>query len=168
MEKYEVLPPSPGKHNMENYEEFCKNFSWEDVEKEFSWYTTGKVNIAYEAIDRWVDEKNKGGEAAILYSDNERDVKVTFADLKEQTNKFANVLTNLGIQKGDRVFYLSLEVRKCSSLLPESLKWAPLLARFLKRLWKKPSKTVCWTVKQSPLSPQSDKRAGLKRMNCTT
>jgi len=104
MEKYEVLPPSPGKHNMENYEEYYKNFTWESVEKEFSWYTTGKVNIAYEAIDRMVDEKGKGNEAAILYSDNEKDVTVTFADLKAQSAKFANVLTKLGIQKGDRVF----------------------------------------------------------------
>ncbi len=104
MAQYEVLPPSPGKHNMENYEEFCKNFSWEDVEKEFSWYSTGKVNIAYEAIDRWVDEKKKGDKPAILYSDNEKEVTVTFAQLKEQTNKFANVLTSLGIKKGDRVF----------------------------------------------------------------
>jgi len=104
MENYEVLPPSPGKHNLENYDEFSKNFTWEMIEKEFSWYTTGKVNIAYEAIDRQVDEKNKGNEAAILYSDKDRDVKVTFSEMKEQTSKFANVLTKLGIKKGDRVF----------------------------------------------------------------
>ncbi len=62
------------------------------------------MNIAYEAIDRWVDEKGKGNDPCILYSDSERDVTVTFAEMKEQTNKFANVLTNLGINKGDRVF----------------------------------------------------------------
>ncbi|OPX83835.1 MAG: Acetyl-coenzyme A synthetase [Pelotomaculum sp. PtaB.Bin104] len=104
MENYEVLPPSPGKHNMENYDEYCKNFTWENVEKEFSWNTTGKVNIAYEAIDRWVDEKGKGNAPAILYSDAEKEVTVTFADLKAQSAKFANVLTKLGIKKGDRVF----------------------------------------------------------------
>ncbi len=33
MANYEVLPPSPGKHNMENYAEFCKNFTWEVLRK---------------------------------------------------------------------------------------------------------------------------------------
>ncbi|OPX83838.1 MAG: Acetyl-coenzyme A synthetase [Pelotomaculum sp. PtaB.Bin104] len=104
MENYEVLPPSPGKHNMDNYDEYCKNFTWDIVEKEFSWYTTGKVNIAYEAIDRMVDEKGKGATPAIQYYDGKNETVVTFAELKAQSNKFANVLAKLGITKGERVF----------------------------------------------------------------
>jgi len=104
MANYEILAPSPGKHNMENYDAFKSSFKWEDIEKEFSWYTTGKVNIAYEAIDRQVDEKNKGNEPAILYSDKDKEIKLTFSDLKTQTNKVANMLKKLGIGTGDRVF----------------------------------------------------------------
>ncbi|AVX30604.1 acetyl-CoA synthetase [Carboxydocella thermautotrophica] len=103
MEKTEILAPSPGKHNLENYEEAYKNFRWEDVEKEFSWYTTGKVNMAYECVDRHCEtwRKNK---VALYYSDGVRDEKYTFQDMKFMSNKVANVLKKLGIEKGDRVF----------------------------------------------------------------
>ena len=48
-EIYKSVDQNP---NMKDYEETVKNFSWDDVEKNFSWSETGKVNIAYEAIDR--------------------------------------------------------------------------------------------------------------------
>lgn len=101
--KVEKIPVTPGKFNMTDYEETYKNFKWEDVEKEFSWYETGKVNMAYEAIDRHAEtwRKNK---VALYYSDLKRDEKYTFLEMKLLSNKFGNVLRNLGIKKGDRVF----------------------------------------------------------------
>lgn len=104
MADFELLPPSPGKHNMENYDETFKNFKWEDAEKTFSWYTTGKVNIAYEAVDRNVDELGLADKVALYYSDAKRDEKYTFTDMKKNSNKFANVLKKYGVNKGDRVF----------------------------------------------------------------
>ncbi|UOF90234.1 acetate--CoA ligase [Fodinisporobacter ferrooxydans] len=90
-------------NNMKNYEETYASFSWKDVEKEFSWFTTGKVNAAYEAIDRHAagDRKDK---IALHYSDATRDESYTFGQLKELSDRFGNVLRTLGIQKGDRVF----------------------------------------------------------------
>lgn len=99
----EKLPVTATVSNMASYEEAVKSFSWADVEKEFSWATTGKVNIAYEAIDRHV-ENGKGSKIALHYSDNNREESYTYADLAKQSNKFANVLRGLGIAKGDRVF----------------------------------------------------------------
>lgn len=98
-----TLPVVEGKHNLTNYEATYKNFDWKEVEKNFSWYETGKVNMAYEAIDRHCEtfRKNK---VALYYSDANRDEKYTFLDLKKLTNKFGNVLRGLGVQKGDRVF----------------------------------------------------------------
>jgi len=101
--KVELIPAVEGNHNLQNYEEAYKSFNWEDVEKEFSWYETGKVNMAYEAIDRHLltDRKDK---VALLYSDPNREEAYTFAQLSELSNKFGNVLRQRGIQKGDRVF----------------------------------------------------------------
>jgi len=101
--KVELIPAVEGNHNLQNYEVAYKSFNWEDVEKEFSWYETGKVNMAYEAIDRHLltDRKNK---VALLYSDPNREEAYTFAQLSELSNKFGNVLRQHGIQKGDRVF----------------------------------------------------------------
>lgn len=89
--------------NMKSYEEAVKSFSWSDIEAAFSWAGTGKVNMAYEAIDRHVDN-GKGDKIALHYSDNNREESYTFAEMSKQSGKFANVLRRLGIAKGDRVF----------------------------------------------------------------
>lgn len=99
----EILKAQSGGHNLENYEEFCKDFKWEDLDKEFSWYTTGKVNMAYECVDRNI-EKGLGEKTCLLYSDPTRDEAITFNQMKGLANKFGNVLKKYGIGKGDRVF----------------------------------------------------------------
>ncbi|MFC3767037.1 AMP-binding protein, partial [Paenibacillus sp. GCM10012303] len=89
--------------NLKNYEEARVSFDWADVEKQFSWYTTGKVNMAYEAIDRHV-EAGLQDKVALYYSDATRDEAVTYGQMKANSNKFGNVLRKLGVGKGDRVF----------------------------------------------------------------
>ncbi|WP_066172963.1 acetate--CoA ligase [Bacillus marinisedimentorum] len=102
--KVEALPVLNGEHNLENYEEMKKSFDWSEVEKNFSWYETGRVNLAYEAIDRHAesDRKNK---VALYYKDAGRNEKYTFKEMKDWTNKAANVLKSAAdVEKGDRVF----------------------------------------------------------------
>jgi acetyl-CoA synthetase len=99
----ERIAPVAANPNMKNYEETYATFSFEEAEKVFSWHETGRVNMAYEAIDRHV-ESGRGEKIALLYSDASRDESYTFADLSRQSNKFANVLRKLGVGKGDRVF----------------------------------------------------------------
>lgn len=99
----EIITADAPSSNLGNYEEAYANFHWEDVEKQFSWYVTGKVNLAYEAIDRHVDA-GKGDRPALLFSDSARNETYTFADLQRKSNQFANVLRGQGISKGDRVF----------------------------------------------------------------
>ena len=99
----EILDVVATDYNLKNYDETYANFDWAEVEKEFSWATTGKVNVAYEAIDRHVDN-GKGDRIALYYSDATRDESYTFAEMKALSNKFANVLRKYGVQKGDRVF----------------------------------------------------------------
>lgn len=90
-------------NNLKSYEEARKNFDWKEVEKAFSWYETGKVNAAYEAIDRHA-ESGRRDQVALIYSDNDREEKYTFQQMKEQSNRFGNVLKKVGVNKGDRVF----------------------------------------------------------------
>ncbi|NMO94683.1 acetate--CoA ligase [Paenibacillus lemnae] len=99
----EVLPSEVSHSNLSDYEQAAARFSWEEVESHFTWYDTGKVNMAYEAIDRHVAE-GRGDKVALLYSDANREESVTFAQMKEQSDKFGNVLRKYGIGKGDRVF----------------------------------------------------------------
>lgn len=99
----ERIEPVASEPNLKNYEETYASFSFEEAEAWFSWHQTGKVNMAYEAIDRHVDN-GRGGKIALHYSDSVRDESYTFADMAAQSNRFANVLRKLGIGKGDRVF----------------------------------------------------------------
>ncbi|WNQ13634.1 acetate--CoA ligase [Paenibacillus aurantius] len=99
----EIVPVTADRSNLGNYNEARQNFSWEEVEKDFSWSTTGKVNAAYEAIDRHAESGRKD-KVALYYSDNTRDEQYTYEQMKRQSNKFGNVLRKMGIQKGDRVF----------------------------------------------------------------
>ncbi|PSL44556.1 acetyl-CoA synthetase [Salsuginibacillus halophilus] len=102
--KVQTLPAKEGQHNLANYDEAVKNFDWSQVEKEFSWFETGKVNMAHEAIDRHADSPDKKDQVALYYSDQERDEEYTFQDLKEKSNQAANMFREAGITKGDRVF----------------------------------------------------------------
>ncbi|WP_054940207.1 acetate--CoA ligase [Paenibacillus ihuae] len=99
----EILPGRVQNANMTDYTRAVSEFRWEDVEKEFSWFHTGKVNMAHEAIDRHVAE-GRGEATALIYSDSAREERYTFADLQERSNRFGNVLRKYGIGKGDRVF----------------------------------------------------------------
>ena len=62
--KVEVYKSEPGEYNLSNYEDVYQNFDWNEVEKAFSWYKTGKINMAYECIDRHVDD-GKGDKIAL-------------------------------------------------------------------------------------------------------
>lgn len=99
----EIISAGAPSSNMGSYEAAYANFNWEDVKQRFSWYATGKVNMAYEAIDRHVDE-GKGDRVALRFYDSNRDDAYTFEDLQIKSNQFANVLRSKGISKGDRVF----------------------------------------------------------------
>ncbi|HEY4553628.1 MAG TPA: AMP-binding protein, partial [Bacillaceae bacterium] len=102
--KVEPLQVIKGDYNLQNYNQTYQNFDWSESEKTFSWYETGRVNMAYEAIDRHAEtfRKNK---VALYYRDETRNEKYTFKEMKDWTNRAGNVLRTYGnIEKGDRVF----------------------------------------------------------------
>ena len=104
MKVVEMLPVVQGDYQLKDYEEMARTFKWEDAEKNFSWYETGKVNMAFEAIDRHA-ESDKQNKVALHYQDADRKESYTFADMKHWTNKAANVYKeHSNLTKGDRLF----------------------------------------------------------------
>ena len=100
------LQPNKGanhSYNLANYQESVVDFSWEEVEKQFSWYNSGKVNMAHECIDRHVAD-GYGDKIALHYLNDEEEIQFTFSQLKEKTDHLATVLKNNGVKKGDIVF----------------------------------------------------------------
>ncbi|MCP3762464.1 acetate--CoA ligase [Domibacillus sp. A3M-37] len=102
--KLEALSAIQGNYNLTSYDDVYSSFDWKETEKAFSWAETGKVNAAYEAIDRHAESERKD-KVALYYRDANRNEQYTFADMKANTNKAANVLKEYGnVEKGDRVF----------------------------------------------------------------
>ncbi|MGA7562398.1 MAG: acyl-CoA synthetase [Desulfobaccales bacterium] len=66
--------------------------------EEYKKYHSGQWNIAEEFLDRHVKE-GRGDQAAILFGDQ----KISFKELVAMANKFANVLTKIGVEPQDRV-----------------------------------------------------------------
>ncbi len=67
------------------------------------WFVGGKLNVAYNCIDRHV-ERGLGDKVAYHWIGEPGDTRtITFADLQREVSKAANALTELGIETGDRV-----------------------------------------------------------------
>lgn len=102
--KLEALSAVQGNYNLKSYDDTYASFDWKEAEKAFSWFETGKVNAAYEAIDRHAESERKD-KVALYYRDANRNEQYTFAQMKANSNKAANVLKEYGnVVKGDRVF----------------------------------------------------------------
>jgi len=93
--------------NLRDYAADYARFSWADARAELSGLPGGGINIAHEAVDRHA----AGGRAEKvalrwLGKDGTRR-DYTYADLRELSNRFANVLRGLGYGAGTRVFVLA-------------------------------------------------------------
>jgi len=87
-----------------SYAEVYKNFSWSDVEKKFTWYETGNINIVHEAIDRWAGDEEKSKRKALIFEKGGKIREFTYSELRDITCQWANLLTEYGFAFGDRIF----------------------------------------------------------------
>ncbi|MBD3336419.1 MAG: acetate--CoA ligase [Candidatus Eisenbacteria bacterium] len=81
-----------------------KVLSWDfDKDIRIEWFKGGKTNVCYNALDRHLE--TKGDRVAFYWEGNNpgEDRKITFRELHTEVCKFANVLKEKGVQKGDRV-----------------------------------------------------------------
>jgi acetyl-CoA synthetase len=93
--------------------------SWDFSKPEVKWFEGAKLNITENCIDRHLSIK--GDKTAIIFEPNNPEEKaqhITYNQLYEQVCKFANVLKEQGIKKGDRVcIYLPMIPELAISLL---------------------------------------------------
>jgi acetyl-CoA synthetase len=67
------------------------------------WFVGGTLNVAYNCLDRHV-EAGAGDKVAYHWEGEPGDTRtITYADLSTEVQKFANVLRDLGVRRGDRV-----------------------------------------------------------------
>ena len=81
-----------------------KSHNWWDIYKELDWLPGGGLNNAYNAVDRHV-VKGFGDKLAMIWAGkNGEEERYTFREFMDQSGKFANALSGLGLKRGDRVF----------------------------------------------------------------
>ncbi len=67
------------------------------------WFIGGQLNVSYNCLDRHV-LAGRGGKVAFYWEGEPGDSRVvTYAELLAETQRFANVLKDLGVGRGDRV-----------------------------------------------------------------
>jgi acetyl-CoA synthetase len=73
------------------------------------WFVGGLLNASYNAVDRHVKTWRKNKAAILWEGENGERRVLTYQGLYNEVNRFANVLKNLGVQKGDRIaFYMPM------------------------------------------------------------
>lgn len=83
------------------FKKWTKVLKWKAPHAE--WFTGGKINLSYNCLDRHLETHRKN-KVALFFEGELGDTKtLTYHQLYIEVNKFANVLKNNGVQKGDRV-----------------------------------------------------------------
>ncbi len=80
---------------MVDYDTTCREFRW-DVPYTF--------NFGGDVVDRWAEDPQRL--ALIWCDDRGKEKRFTFADIRHLSNRFANLLKNQGVGKGDRVLVM--------------------------------------------------------------
>jgi len=114
LEQYKEIYDKSIKEPEKFWSEIAERITWTkkwDKVRTFDFITAnikffegGKLNIAYNCLDRHV-EAGHGSQTALIWEGNNptEDKKYSYLELKNEVSKFANVLKSNGIKKGDRV-----------------------------------------------------------------
>ncbi len=69
----------------------------------YRWFSGGKINVVHNAIDRHV-ANGRGDKVAYIWIREDGAVhEITYRQLQDEVNQFANLLKSLGVSKGDTV-----------------------------------------------------------------
>jgi acetyl-CoA synthetase len=109
MEHSSGILKNPGvSPQLAGYESLVHSFKWKDEEELLDGLPGGKgLNIAFEAVERHTLGRLKNKIALRCLQKDKTTKDFTYQDLHALSSRFANVLSNLGITKGERVFVLA-------------------------------------------------------------
>jgi acetyl-CoA synthetase len=93
-----LFPP-----NLDSYEGTRAHFSWTTAKKNLDWFD-GKINAAYNAVDRHTHTWRKNKVALYWCDDAGNEKKYTFEEMSLLSNKVGNILHDFSVERGDRVF----------------------------------------------------------------
>jgi len=96
-----------------------KVLEWEFFTPKIEWFQGGLCNLSQNCLDRHL--ATRGNQIALIWEPNDPKKpykSITYNELYLQVCKFANVLKNLGVQKGDRVcIYMPMSIEVVVAML---------------------------------------------------
>ena len=71
---------------------------------QIKWFEGGKLNVSYNCLDRHINAGH-GDRTALIWEGNDpkTDTEFSYSELLSEVSKFANILKEKGVEKGDRV-----------------------------------------------------------------
>jgi len=99
-------------------EPWHKVLSFDYSKADIRWFEGGKLNVSANCLDRHL--MNRGDQVAFIWEGDHpsQDKTITYRQLHSEVCKFANVLKNLGVKKGDRVcIYLPMIIEAATVML---------------------------------------------------
>jgi len=113
-EEYTISYQNSVEKKTEFWEGIAKEFTWfkpwntvmncDMKEASFKWFEGAKTNITFNSIDRHLERKSE--QTAIIFEPNmpnEQATHISYSVLHKKVCKMANLLSEMGINKGDRV-----------------------------------------------------------------
>jgi acetyl-CoA synthetase len=120
--------------NLRDYDRTRAEFSWASIRLRLAGLPSGKgLNLAYEAVDRHV--LTGGDRLALRWLGKDGAIKdLSYRELARSSNRVANVLRQLGVGKGERVFSLLGRVPElyltALGTLKNTVVFCPLFSQF--------------------------------------
>lgn len=121
--------------NLADYVATCRDFSWEQARQGLDYLPQGHgLNIAYEAVDRHLLGPRKDRIAFRWLGKDAPRREISYAKLAAFSNQFANALSQLRVQPGERVFVLAGRIPELYITILGALKhraiFCPLFSAF--------------------------------------
>ncbi len=100
------VPKDGVQPNLKNYEKAREEFQWSSARAQLDGLPDGGLNIAHECVTRHA-KSDRAHHVALRWLGSDGTTQdFTYAKLNELTNRFANGLKRLGVQKGETLFSL--------------------------------------------------------------
>ncbi len=108
--RYETIVKAPGGYrvtpNLLDYEDARAGFSWDDARAALDFLPGGGLNIAHECVDRHARGARRDQLAIRCLGRRGEVCDLSYGELANRTSTFAEVLDDLSVARGSRVFML--------------------------------------------------------------
>jgi propionyl-CoA synthetase len=82
------------------------------------WFVGGETNLCYNALDRHLAARGDQKALVFISTETNEEKAYTYRELHTEVNRFAAIMQNLGVAKGDRVLiYMPMIAQACFAIL---------------------------------------------------